>query len=1370
MSASDRLRSAAWEGRLQEIDRFIDKDGAVVHLLVKEPAHAANEDEGRSGRKRYLKWTTLYQSCHAGELPVVKYLVEELRSDPKRVNANAEKLSPLHYACCGGHVDVVKYLIETCHCDTNCVDKNGRTPLHHACGNGHMEVVKYLIETCHCDANYACVDKNGWTPLHYACDNMEVVKYLIETCHCDPNCVDKNGLTPLQYACGNGHMEVVKYLIETCNCNPNHVDKNGLTPLYLSIIQGSMEAIKYLIETCHCDPMHIDRQGNTILHCACQERHMDVVKYLIESYNCNPNCVNKNGLTPLQYACSKGHMEVVKYLIETGHCDTNCVDKNGLTPLYYACGDGHMEVVKYLIETCHSDCNHVDKNGLTPLHSAIGSYITEALKHSNDSDTNYVDKNWLTSDRMDVVKYLIETCHSDTNCVDKNGLTPLHHACASNGHMELVKYLIETCHSDTNCVDKNGLTPLHYACANSHKEVVKYLIETCHSDTICVDKNGLTPLHHACGNCLKMVVKHLIESFHSDTSCVDKNGLTSLLPVYFGIGHMEVSKNLNETFHCDTNCVDKTPLHYFCNIGRMEVMKYLIETCHCDTNCVDKNGWTPLQYACFNSHMAVVKYLIETCHCDPNCVDKDGLTPLQYACGNGHMEVVKYLIETCHCNPNYKDRHRWTPLCTASEKGRLEVVKYLLHECHCDPNVSSRGWTPLLLASDHPAIARELVKAGAHTEPPPPPPVKVFIVGNPSTGKSSLTKALLTETSKLWVLLAPITGPHLVSVKQKTPGVIPYQFTSKKYGPVIIYDFAGQQEYYTSHAALLQNAIDASLCIIVVNLCDSEEDIKQKLKFWISYLENQCISITTKPHVIIVGSHSDVVRSRGEDPRAKVNMELLQMRKVFLISKFIQMDCRKANSHDIFHLSEILKKSCDALRKNIDLEHLRVVFTYLQDKFCDVSLVKFEEVLNDFGDANELHNDLSELNDRGEIVYLNGNEKWVILDKEALLSEVNGVLFAPEDFKQHCKLANATGVVPLSKLAHKFPQYNPEMLVQFLSYFEFCREIPNSEVLELINQENTPQSETTPECYLFFSGLITSDVPTGVWETNPQFSQFCGWMLQCCEAGQFLTSQFLQVILLRIAFSCALALDAPGSVDLPVLHRRCCIWKNGIYWGSRKGVEALVEIRDPPQNREVVVMLRCLSDQEVECARLRSTIIQMVLEVKANLCFMVPTEEFFLHPSQVREYPLKSPAEQDLISIREVSRAVVEGEMCVVGSNGRSVDMKELLLVEPYANLKADILQRLFSEETKKVVSNREFYSIAECIHYKKAIFLSILKVSQGQLENMIGREPPFSEFKAFYCLLQCWREDSASHTYQSLRETLDQFSVFAGRNPLVSH
>ena len=831
------------------------------------------------------------------------------------------------------------------------------------------------------------------------------------------------------------------------------------------------------------------------------------------------------------------------------------------------------------------------------------------------------------------------------------------------------------------------------------------------------------------------------------------------------------------------------PLHRSARGGHLQVVRYLIEEQHCDPKCVDKDGWTPLHYSAVGGRLQVVRYLIEEQHCDPKCVDKDGGTPLHRSAVGGRLQVMRYLIEEQHCDPKCVDKIGWTPLHCASRRdalasmeGQLEVVKYLLVVHHCDPNCKAKdGCTPLDIAMRHPAVARELIKAGAEsTSKPPQPPVKIFIVGNPSAGKSSLTKALQTETSALGAALASITGPRLVSdVEQKTAGIVPCQFTSRKYGHVTFYDFAGQQEYYASHAALLQNSISSSapLFIIVVNL---EEDIKQKLVYWISFLANQCTSVTTKPHVIIVGSHSDIVRSRGEDPRAKVNMEFLQAAHAssgFHISKFIPMDCRQSNSRGIAKLADAMKDSCDDLRKQFAVVyHLHQLFTFLLEKFSGVSAVRFEQVLETieasletnatliaFSHADDLNSDLCELNDRGNILYLKG---WITLDQAALLSEVNGVLFAPEDFKQHCNLANATGVVPVSKLAQKFRKHNINMLVQFLSHLEFCREIHDREVLELLCPgEHLPPTENTSERFLFFSGLVSLKAPSGVWVTNPQFPQLCGWMLQCCEAGQFLTSQFIQVLLLRIAFSCALAPDTPGTGDLPVLLRKCSIWKNGIYWGSRKGVEALVEIRDPPQNKEVVVMLRCWSGQEVECAHLRSTIIQMVLGAKKKLCPKVPTKEF-LHPSQVREYPLKSPAEQDLINIREVARAVVEGDRGAVGSNGRPVDLKELLFVEPYANLKADILQEVFIGETK-VVSDRFLYAIAELIYYKKDLFIDMLKPSRAQLEEKIVREAPGGQCKEFLCVLQCWRGDSG--TYQSLRETLDQFSVFAGRNPLVS-
>ena len=857
------------------------------------------------------------------------------------------------------------------------------------------------------------------------------------------------------------------------------------------------------------------------------------------------------------------------------------------------------------------------------------------------------------------------------------------HECARRGHLPAVKYLIEDQQYDPICVNFDGETPLYCAYEAGHDDVVKYLIE----------EMTFVPNHADYQKLAKDLIDNCMprRSFSKTYACLPDTRDVS----------RRVLQYSTETIYRDTNCVDRngrTPFQWALMCGHVILLKHLIETCHCDPESANKDGKTPLHWACMKGSMKVVQYLCETCHCDAKSVDKDGRSSLRWACMKGHMEVVQYLIERCHCDVKSVDKDGRNPLHWSSMGGHTEIVQYLLRRCN--PNCKDKdGCTPIDLAVDHPAVARALIKAGAKSTHQPF--VKIFIVGNPSAGKSSLTKALQTETSMFEATLASITGRRLVSgVEEKTAGIVPCQFNSKRYyGNVIFYDFAGQQEYYASHAALLQNLISshsAALFIIVVNLCDSEEEIKQKLIYWISFLANQCTSVTTKPHVIIVGSHSDVVRSMGGDPRVKVNMEFLQAAHVssgFHISNFIPMDCRQSNSHDIVKLAQGIKEICDVLRKQVDVSaHSHILFVFLLERFRGVSAVALKEVLHNPYTSHEvvpksakssqcLHIGCRKLHETGHIIYIENLidliEGWIILDEADLLSQVNGVLFAPEEFKQHCCLANATGVVPVSRLAQAFPHHNVDMLVQFLSHLEFCREVHDVEVVRsLCSGKHLPQTDQKSERFLFFSGLVSVKPPDGVWDSNPQFPLLCGWMLQCCKDDQFFTSQFTQVLLLRIA---SLAPDNSDSIDLPLLLRKCHIWKSGIKWASRKGVEALVKIRDPPQNKEVVVMLRCWSGQEVECACIRSSIIQIVMKVKRKLCPLIPAEEFILHPCQVKEYP---SAKQGLISMIEVSRAIEEGAPGVVNSNVTCVDLKELLLFEPYANITADILQQLFSGET----------------------------------------------------------------------------------------
>ena len=718
---------------------------------------------------------------------------------------------------------------------------------------------------------------------------------------------------------------------------------------------------------------------------------------------------------------------------------------------------------------------------------------------------------------------------------------------------------------------------------------------------------------------------------------------------------------------------------------------------------------------------------------------------------------------------------------------------------------NNAGLTSLDLASNADVI-RELIRHGANpqdvyethgnvlgkgsSKQPLQTPVKMFMVGNPSAGKSTLTKALQSEVFGLYRVfnyMLKVSG-----VDEKTAGIVPHEFESKTYGRVTLYDFAGQREFYGSHAALLQNAIQTStpIFVVVVDLSESNDDIKRHIFYWLSFLENQCTSVSSKPHFLVIGSHVDVLKSRGEDPKHKASSitSLLTTPRFASLefTGFVAMDCQYADSAGMRQLHQALKTSCDSLRlqENINF-NAHCFLVYLLDKFRDATALRLATIQAwikveldqwkgsavcieslEFVPSNihSLYAICEQLNDRGHLLVLMDptaiENSWVIINQAALLAEVNGTIFAPEGFKQHIKLASSTGVVPLSKITEHFPEYDRTMLLGFLSHLEFCHEISDSEILALISQDQaSTASKATAvqgERYFFFPGLVTLEVPSTVWEPQPQFAYHCGWILQFCVLGQFFYPRFVQVLLLRLAFS--FAFSKLPSTDVPSLQRKCAIWKNGIYWGDRNGTETLVEIAE--QNR-VVVMMRC-PEVKSECLQLRSLLIQKVLAAAREFCSKVSTVESFINPSDTTQYPLKPTSQLALYDMTEVASAVATGASSVVHDTGRPISLDSLLSFEPYTDLGEDNLRELFSEAKQRL----KMLSIAECIPNRNTEMIKkIFNPSPTQLrERMSGG----SIASPVYHVLDMWR-DSCEGTYQCLREKLDQFSVFAGRNPLVS-
>ena len=122
--------------------------------------------------------------------------------------------------------------------------------------------------------------------------------------------------------------------------------------------------------------------------------------------------------------------------------------------------------------------------------------------------------------------------------------------------------------------------------------------------------------------------------------------------------------------------------------------------------------------------------------------------------------------------------------------------------------------------------------------------------------------------------------------------------------------------------------------------------------------------------------------------------------------------------------------------------------------------------------------------------------------------------------------------------------------------------------------------DESSESYYFFPALVRVQHPTDVWlSSGPEYYQ-CGWCLQCSKEGQYLTPWFLHMLLLRLAFSFALAPDSTQQDEAsPVLRRRCAIWKNGIQWLGQTGVETIVEVSE--QNKLVLLLMSCPEREEL---------------------------------------------------------------------------------------------------------------------------------------------------------------------------------------------
>ena len=416
------------------------------------------------------------------------------------------------------------------------------------------------------------------------------------------------------------------------------------------------------------------------------------------------------------------------------------------------------------------------------------------------------------------------------------------------------------------------------------------------------------------------------------------------------------------------------------------------------------------------------------------------------------------------------------------------------------------------------------------------------------------------------------------------------------------------------------------------------------------------------------------------------------------------------------------------------------------------------------------------LHDKGQIVLLrndqNINESWIITNVAAILKTAVGSIFAPRDFPQHIA-AGSTGIVPKSRMSEAFPDLNIDMVIGFLKHFEFCHQV-QPDWIKHTEQVNS-QEQMTDDIYYLFPALVTLEKPM----LESQASSYCcGWLIH--SKTKFFTTRFLHILLFRLAFHFALPQDdtphTASEVETPSLKRSCMVWKNGIAWQDTNGVLTFFEVKNL---RTVILIMSSLKGGEIHCVRHRTKLMNSVLKARNEICPHVNFEECII---EVAGSNLDAVVEHPSHSIKYLSSIIADRQPndnpdLILPQSDKSIGKRisELLYFEPYAILTPVLIMQLFAKENAKKLVSSSFIKEFACRMY----------LFNDTIEQVLDPDPTVLSCKLkedyldtlgeksrqqLRCkhVLEAWMEQQDSPaTYGKLRQVLNKYSIFCGRNPL---
>ena len=458
-----------------------------------------------------------------------------------------------------------------------------------------------------------------------------------------------------------------------------------------------------------------------------------------------------------------------------------------------------------------------------------------------------------------------------------------------------------------------------------------------------------------------------------------------------------------------------TPLHIAAVGGDDECVEALLQL---DAPIMLKNaaGKTALHLALEGGRISILRIFIK--HVSVFATTEEGDTPLHIAAAGGHKQCVETLLQL----------DAPIMLRNAAGKTARDIAHYgteQLLDAYITQNKAK-------LYAHYDIIMQQAKKKYSNAERI----TRVFVIGNPGAGKSSFVEAMKREG-----FFESFGTVSQSTVPLHTAGIIPSIHTSKRYGRVLFYDFAGDPEYYSSHAAILENLASSkgdNIFIIVINLKDDILAVRNTLHYWLSFIDYHCGS----KNLIAIGSHSDLLPKGTADKKiSAIHSEQVDM-------DYFTLNCCKPRCKEFEDIkSKLVQLTQDSPRYKLSVE-ASVLLGLLEKDFssnvtaCSVRTILSSIVVTGVSlpkNITSLMALMRELHDVG-ILFVIGDERGdnpqVILNFSKLTNEVHKLLFSKK--AEETISSFNIGILPRSLLKKLLPQHiTKECLVQL----QYCQEI-----------------------------------------------------------------------------------------------------------------------------------------------------------------------------------------------------------------------------------------------------------------------------------------------------------------------------------------